>query len=66
MLKVIDFIEKHPLLIILFIASMIFSVWLLQENGPWDVFVFIFIALPVNLIFLTMLIIRLVKSNKFK
>ncbi|MGH1386091.1 hypothetical protein [Kordia sp.] len=32
--------------------SLVFSIWLLQENGTWDLYVFLFIGLPLNVILL--------------
>jgi len=37
---------------VVFLLTLVFSGLLLQENGPWDFYVFIFIGLPLNIIFL--------------
>ncbi|WP_298513409.1 hypothetical protein [uncultured Kordia sp.] len=36
--------------LILFLISLVFSIWLLQENGTWDLFAFLFVGLPLNII----------------
>jgi len=48
-MKKLPFHKKSFLFtLIALLCSLAFSVWLLQENGPWDFFVFIFIGLPLN------------------
>lgn len=40
---------------LLLILSIIPSIWLLQDHGPWDFYVFLFISLPINIILLIIL-----------
>jgi FtsH-binding integral membrane protein len=52
-MKKLPFHKKTFVLVsISLLLSLVFSGWLLQENGPWDFFVFIFIGLPLNIVLL--------------
>ncbi len=61
-----NFFEKNLLLFFITIIITCFSIWLLQENGPWDFFVFIFLAFPINLVLLIVLLYKFLKIKKVK
>lgn len=57
---------SFKILTVLLISVTLVSLWLLQENGPWDLMVFIFISLPVNLILLIIFCIVILNHIKQK
>jgi len=52
------FDNKTSILTVISIALAAITLWLLQENGPWDLFVFMFIVLPIDLILLALWILK--------
>ena len=58
-----DYNSAFYFILFVFVLSILTSRWLLQENGPWDFYVFIFMAIPINLILLLILILMR-KSNR--
>ena len=51
-----DYNKGFYIALTLLTITLLFSAWLLRQEGPWDLFVFIFITLPVNIILLLILI----------
>jgi hypothetical protein len=62
-------IFERPIILfitLLLVLFLLLSIWLLQDNGPWDSLIFMVCIFPIDLILLIILLLMIRKHSNNK